>query len=228
MHKLFKDWNLFEILLLFIGFLLVILASILSKSSFFAFIVSLLTIGCAIMQAKGKAISQLIGLIQCVLYTYLSFCNRFFGEVLINIFLMLPLYAVGVISWFFHTDQTTHTVIKREVSKKEWLVLSFLSLGLSIGLYFLLRYFHTDKLLVSTISMVFSLFATYLVSRRNKFGFLFYCLNDIVLCILWGSLALFTDFSLLPMLIMPMVLFVNDVYGWIMWNKSSEEAFDGS
>lgn len=223
MKKLFINWNLYEISLLTIGISCVFLSGFLCKSSILTIMVSFLTIFCAIFQAKGKSISQIIGLIQCLLYSYLSYNNRYYGEAIINIFLLFPLYINGVISWLKNTDKETDTVIKNKITKKEWTILFVLSLILSVSLYFLLRYFKTDKLFVSTISMVFSLFATYLVSRRSKYGFIFYIMNDFVLIVLWGSLTLFNDISLFPMLIMPIVLFLNDIYGFKIWNKETEE-----
>ena len=136
---------------------------------------------------------------------------------------MLPLYISGIISgiisWIRNIDTETNTVIKNELKKKEWLILSIIATILFIGLYYLLKSFNTNQLFVSTLSMVTSLFATYLVARRNKYGFLFYIGNDIILFILWGLPVLQGELILIPMLFNPIINFINDMYGWINWNK---------
>ena len=67
--------------------------------------------------------------------------------------------------------------------------------------------------------MVTSLFATYLVARRSKYGFLFYMGNDIILIVLWGIPILCGNFALIPMVCEPIINLINDTYGWRSWNK---------
>lgn len=92
-----------------------------------------------------------------------------------------------------------------------------------IGLYKLLKYFNTSQLLVSTISMIASLLAVYLLVRRSKYCFIFYILNDIILIILWGLPIIAGNLLLIPMLIDPFALLVNDTYGAINWNNIEEK-----
>ena len=87
-------------------------------------------------------------------------------------------------------------------------------------LYFVLKYFHTSQLMVSSFSMITSLVATYLIVRRNKYSFAFFIGNDIILIILWGIPVLQGDFSLLPIIIENIVLLMNDAYGLKNWNEN--------
>ena len=219
MKKLFKDWTKFEIFLLFSSLSIITFSGILCKSTILTIICSITGILCALAQAKGKIISQFIGLVLVVLYSLLSFENKYYGEVLIYIFIMFPLFVSGIISWIKNINKETNIVNENELSKKEWMVLSIISIVLFIGLYYLLKYFNTSQLFVSTLSMVTSLFATYLVARRSKYGFLFYIGNDIILLILWGMPVIYGNLLLIPMLISPIIYFINDSYGWISWNK---------
>ena len=67
--------------------------------------------------------------------------------------------------------------------------------------------------------MILSICAVYLIVRRSKFGFLFYILNDIILLLLWGIPVLQGNFALIPILLEPVILLINDSYGWKNWNK---------
>lgn len=221
MKKIFKDWTKFEIGLMIISLITVVMSGILCKSTALTIICSITGIICALTQAKGKVISQFIGLILVVIYSIISFENKFFGEVLIYIFIMLPLYISGIISWIRNIDTETNTVIKNELKKKEWLILIIIATILFIGLYYLLKSFNTNQLFVSTLSMVTSLFATYLVARRSKYGFLFYIGNDIILFILWGLPVFQGELILIPMLFNPIINFINDMYGWKNWNRAN-------
>lgn len=214
-----KDWTRFEKILYFSSVITILISGMLCNSNLLTIVCAFVGASCSIAQAKGKVVSQFLGLIEAVLYSILSFNNRYYGEVLIYVFIMAPLFISGIISWLKNVNKDTNTVVKNELSKKEWIILSFISVVLFVGLYFLLKSFNTEQLFVSTLSMVTSLFATYLVARRSKYGFIFYILNDIILFILWGLPVIGGQLFLLPMLFEPLILFVNDVYGWINWNK---------
>jgi len=219
MKKLFKDWSKFEITLLLTSIIVVIISGVFAKSNLLVIMSSIAGVSCALTQAKGKVISQFIGVILVGLYSVLSFQNRYYGEVLIYIFIMLPLFIGGIISWIKNVNKETDTVNKNELKIVEWIVLTIVASVTFIGLYYLLKYFNTSQLFVSTLSMVTSLFATYLVARRSKFGFLFYMGNDIIMLILWGVPVVLGNLTLIPMMVNPIINFINDTYGWRSWNK---------
>ena len=218
-----KDWTKFEKILLFCSITTILIAGFLCNSTSLTILCALIGASCSIEQAKGKIASQFLGLTEAVLYSILSFQNRYYGEVIIYVFIMAPLFISGIISWLHNINKETNTVIKNELGKKEWFLLSIIAIILFVGLYFLLKCFNTEQLLVSTLSMVTSLFATYLVARRSKYGFIFYILNDIILFILWGLPVIGGQITLIPMLFEPLILFINDVYGWINWNKDENK-----
>ena len=219
LKKLFYDWTKFEITLLVISLISVGITGIICNSSLLTIICSIAGILCALTQAKGKVISQFIGLLIVVLYSILSFQNKFYGEVIIYVFIMFPLFISGIISWIKNLNKETNTVNENKLHKKEWIVLTIISIVLFVLLYYLLKYFNTSQLLVSTLSLVTSLFATYLVARRSKYGFLFYIGNDIILFILWGGQVVKENFALIPILVNPIINFINDSYAWKSWNK---------
>lgn len=219
MKRMFNDWTKFEIALLSSSLITLIISGIVCSSALLTIICSITGMLCAINQARGKIISQFIGLILVALYSIVSFQNKFYGEVLIYIFIMLPLFISGIISWIKNLNKETNIVNPNELTKKEWIILTIISIILFIGLYYLLKYFNTSQLFVSTLSLVTSLFATYLVARRSKYGFLFYIGNDIILFILWGTPVIQGNIALIPMVVNQIINFINDSYAWKCWNK---------
>lgn len=220
MKKFLKDWKSFEIALLLISVIAICVSTIICKSGILTCVTSLAGVLCALLQAKGKIISQWIGLAEVMLYSILSYQNDYYGEVIIYVLVVFPMYLYGVISWITHKNEETDTVNSNQIAKQEWIMLSFGSIFGFVGLYYVLKYFDTSQLIVSSLSMVTSLLATYLIVRRSKFSFLFYVANDIILVILWGIPILQGDFSLMPILIEPVILLINDSYGWKNWNEN--------
>ena len=72
MKKLFKDWKAFEIGLLIISVLSVLVSAIVFKSQILTLMTSLTGILCSLLQAKGKIMSQFVGLLEVILYPILS------------------------------------------------------------------------------------------------------------------------------------------------------------
>lgn len=83
MEKVLKDWTRFEKILLVVSILLIGTSGIITKSEILTIIASFVGITCALMQAKGKVISQFMGVLEAILYSILSFQNQYYGEVII-------------------------------------------------------------------------------------------------------------------------------------------------
>jgi len=220
MKKLFKDWKAFEIGLLVFGVIAIVFSSMICKSEMLTILASLVGVICSLSQAKGKVFSQFIGITEVILYSILSYQNHYYGEVIIDVVIVFPMYIYGVISWMTHKNEETHTVEPNQISKKEWGMLTLASAIGFVALYYVLKYFNTSQLLISSLSMITSLIATYLITRRSKYSFLFYIGNDIILILLWGIPILQGDFYLLPILVENMILLMNDSYGLKNWNEN--------
>lgn len=130
------------------------------------------------------------------------------------------MYMYGVFSWVTHKNEKTDTVEPNRILKKEWIILGLVNAIGFVALYYLLKYFNTSQLIISSLSMITSLMATYLIVRRSKYSFLFYMANDVILILLWGMPVIQGSLLLLPMLIDPVILLINDSYGLKNWNEN--------
>ena len=88
-----------------------------------------------------------------------------------------------------------------------------------IGYYYLLKVFNTNNLLVSTFSIIASIIATYLTARRSEYGFVGFIINDIILITLWSIPVIGGNTNLIPVLLCPVLLLINDIYGVYNWKK---------
>lgn len=138
---------------------------------------------------------------------------------MIYVFIMLPMYIVGIFSWIRHQNKETNSVEVNKISMKEWGIVSVIFSITFVAIYFLLKAFNTNELIISTVSVLASLFACYLQIRRSRFSFSFYMINDIILMILWGIPVIKGSLILLPMLLDPAINFINDSYGFYNWRK---------
>ena len=214
-----KDWNKLEKSLLFGSIIIISMIAIIFNSDLLTTISSITGIITALLLAKGKNLGQVFGILITILYSIVSFKNRFYGEVIIYIFLMLPMYLIGIVSWIKYHNKETNTVQINKINNKEWLLISIISIFGFIGIYLLLKIFNTNELTVSTISVIVSLFAIYLQVRRSRFSFYFYIINDFILMTLWGIPVIKGNKLVLPMLFNPIINLINDIYGVYNWKK---------
>lgn len=218
---MFKDWNKFEILFLFIGTLLAFILTPVFNATIINLLYTLLYFWTALLLAKGKYSCYIIGIISTFFYAYVSYTNSYYGEVIISMFCTLPLMIIGLINWLKNQDDT-NTVIIKEITKKELIIVLLSQAIMFSGYYYLLKYFNTSNLFVSTLSIVASLIATYLTARRSEYGFIGFIINDLILITLWGLPVINGSLNLIPVLLCPLLLLINDIYGVYNWKKLKE------
>ena len=220
--KLLKEWTIFEKILLFGSIIVISSVGLVFKSDLLTTSCSLLCIITVLLIAKGKNIGQVLGVLVTIMYSVVAYKNKYYGEVLINLLLMLPLYIIGIITWINHKDEKTNFVEINSIQKKEWIIVAIVFICAFIGIYNLLKFFNTNELIVSTISVLVSIFAAYLQMRRSRYSFSFYLINDIVLMFLWGIPVIHGNYTLFPILLNPMVNFINDMYGSYNWKRTEK------
>lgn len=218
-YNYFKDWNLFEKLYLFVGIVVGILTSIIFNGTIIDSLYTITYLTTAILMSKGKVESYFIGIISVFFYGIVSYNQGYYGELLITIFLTFPMMIIGIVSWLKHQDKDEDVVIISSLSKKE-IVFAFSSqLILFWVYYFLLKAFNTDLLMISSLSIVTSVLATYFEARRSELSLFCYVANDLILITLWLIPIINGDTSLISVLIGPMLLLVNDIYGSYNWKR---------
>ena len=216
-YNYFKDWNLFEKLYLFVGIVVGILTSIIFNGTIIDSLYTITYLTTAILMSKGKVESYFIGIISVFFYGIVSYNQGYYGELLITIFLTFPMMIIGIVSWLKHQDKDEDVVIISSLSKKE-IVFAFSSqLILFWVYYFLLKVFNTDLLIISSLSIVTSVLASYFEARRSELSLFCYVANDLILITLWIIPIINGNTSLVSVLIGPLLLLVNDIYGSYNW-----------
>lgn len=213
----FKDWNLFEKLFLFTGIILGVLSSIIFHGTIIDSLYTITYLTTAILMSKGKVESYFIGFFSVIFYGIVSYNQGYYGELLITIFLTFPIMIIGIISWLKHQDKEDDVVIISSLSKKEIIFAFSSQLILFWGYYFLLKVFNTDLLIISSLSIVTSVLASYFEARRSELSLFCYVANDLILITLWIIPIINGNTSLISVLIGPLLLLVNDIYGSYNW-----------
>ena len=220
MKKLLKYFSIFEWCLYIAGVITVILCFVLFENKdVFNLIGSLIGITALIFLSKGNPIGLILSIVFSVFYGVVSWSYKYYGEMITYLLMTTPISIASLVSWFKNPYKGNKAEVEiNEISKKEVMLLSALSIVVTIAFYFILKALNTNNLIVSTISILTSFVACYLSLRRNRYYALAYATNDIVLIILW-VLASFSSIEYVSMVICFLAFLANDIYGFVNWSK---------
>lgn len=222
MHKLkeyFSDWTKFELGFLIVGLTISTLSSIIFNGDLVDTLYTSSYLITALLMAKGKVECYIIGFVSVFFYGIVSYRQGYYGELLITTLLTFPIMIIGIRDWLKHQDKESDVVLINSLSKKE-VAISFMSqIPLYWFYYFILKIFNTDLLVISSLSVVTSVLASYFEARRSELSLFCYIANDFVIITLWLIPILGGNTELIPVLVGPFLLLVNDIYGSYNWSK---------
>ena len=207
-----------ELVLLFCSLALVIVPFfIFDKTEYLRLAASLVGVLALILCAKGLPIGQIFMIAFCVLYTIISYSFAYYGEMITYFCMSLPMAIFSLVTWLKNPYEAGRAEVKvGSIGWRERGLLALITVLVTVAFYFILGYFHTANLVVSTLSVTTSFVAAYLTMRRSPFYAFAYMLNDVVLIILW-ILASISDISYLSITFCFVAFIANDLYGFIHW-----------
>lgn len=225
--KHFKYFTKGEIIMWAVSIFLIFLCFILfDRKNYTTLSASVIGVTSLLYNSKGNVAGQALSIAFSLLYGLISFQSRYYGELVTYVGMTLPMSVVALVSWVRNPNLGKKSeVTVGEVKKAEWIILLFLTAGVTTGFYFILKYFNTANLIVSTFSIATSFAAAYLSFRRSPYYPVIYALNDVVLIILWGALSV-KDISYISVVICFGVFAMFDVYGFINWKKMEARQYN--
>ena len=192
---------------------------IFDRGNILSLIASLTGVSSLILCAKGNPTGQALMVIFSTMYGIISFTFGYYGEVITYLCMTMPMSVYALICWLKNPYENNKSEVKvSSIGKTDFIILPITTVLITVILYFVLKHFGTENLLPSTVSVATSFVAVYLTARRSPFFALAYAINDIVLIILW-ILASFENTSYLSVTVCFAVFFINDIYGFISWNR---------
>lgn len=182
-------------------------------------IASLLGVTALIFIAKGNVIGQILVIIFSLLYGIISYHFRYYGELITYVCMSAPSALFACITWLNNPSKSGKSEVKvGTMSKTKWVFTFLIAILATVVFYFILRYFGTKNLVLSTVSITTSVLASVLLIFRCRFYAIAYVLNDLVLIGLW-VLASMEDASNLPMVFCFVTFLFNDAYSFINWKR---------
>lgn len=219
MKKFFKYFSLAEWLIWGISGVSIIVCFFVFRNSQYLYLIgSLIGATALIFVSKGNPVGQFLTIVFSVFYGIISYSFRYYGEMITYLGMSAPISLWALISWLKNPYKGNKSEVKiNSLSKKEWGLFLIAAVAVTAAFYFILRALNTANLIISTVSVLTSFSAAYLMARRSRFYAIAYGLNDIVLIVMW-IMASCENISYLPMVICFVAFLVTDGYGFINWS----------
>ena len=217
--KIFKELTKFEWFLWITSILIVTISYIfVPDQKVITIFTCIIGITALIFCAKGFVIGQVLILVFSILYSIISFCFAYYGEMITYLCLSSPAAVCAIVSWIKHPYKQTKQVEIQKMTQKQYLIMLFLTVIVTFAFYFVLKALNNANLALSTVSVATSFIAAYLIFMRSPYYAVGYAINDLVLIILW-ILAAIENVTYTPMIACFVVFLINDLYAFVNWKK---------
>ena len=219
-NKVKKYFSKAEIILWSISALLITASfCAFDRENYLTLAASLIGVTSLIFNAKGNPFGQLLMVVFSFLYGIISYGFAYYGEMVTYLGMTLPMAVFALVSWLKNPYKGNRAQVKvNSIGKKEILFMCMATLIITVIFYFILKRFNTANIIPSTVSVTTSFVAAYLTFRRSPLFALAYASNDIVLIIMW-IMASVCDIRYISVVVCFAAFFVNDIYGYISWQK---------
>lgn len=177
--------------------------------------------GCVsvIMCAKGRTMFYFIGFIQTITYLILSWQNKFYGEVMENVFYFVTMIW-GIFEWKNNevaNGDGTEDVAAKKFTTTQWImsIVSTAVLTFIMGMW--LESIGSAQAYTDAATNVLAIFAQILMVKRYREQWLWWLIIDLLCIKLWWVAG---NWSMVAMYV---VWTINCIYGWINWSALNKE-----
>ncbi len=171
-----------------------------------------------ILTGKGKLSAYIFGLVNCVLYSIISFKARLLGETLLNTLYYIPMMFVGFFMWKSNMDSETHEVKKRRMTARGRLWLAFAISASTAAFGLALKMMGDVMPFVDSFTTVSSVIAMIVsVGRYSEQWWTWLGVNSFSVYMWWVNFSSGTDNA--ATLLMWAVYLINGIFILIKWER---------
>ena len=219
----FKNWTKVDYAWLLIANLTILSLSLYWGDGIIPIVSALTGVTCVIFVSKGMMLNYPVGIINVVLYAYLAYQSKLYGDFMLNAFYYLPMQFIGMYMWKKAGDKEESGTIKSKALTyvQRW-KLGVISL-ISIGVYALiLKVLGGNIPLIDATSTVLSVIAMILMVRQYLEQWYVWIVVNVVSIIMW-AISLSQGSGNYATILMWIVFLVNSLYGLYNWKKANKE-----
>lgn len=203
--------NINEHLFMLIGIFLQLIAWYITKDSLISLISGVTGIISVILCSQRKISFYFFGFIQLGTYMYLAWQQRFYGELIENVFYIITM-LIGIVVWLKNYNTEEQIVESKRLSDRLFYIICSIMVFICVLLGYYMKYF-TDNTqpFMDSFSTVPAFIAQTLLMLRYREQWIFWIIIDVVSIFMW----MFADNWI--MVIQFIFWTMNCIYGYRKW-----------
>ncbi len=218
-----SGWKKWEVMWLASACFIIISLSIYWKETMVGIISATSGVICVVCTGKGKVSAFFFGIINTILYGYISYQSKFYGEVMLNIMYYLPMQFYGMYAWKQHMSIDTGEVIKRQMTKKSIFKLFGIIILLVLAYGHFLTTIDGNLAYVDALSTIISIVAMIISIRRYAEQWILWIIVNVVTIFMWGYAFIVLGTESIATLLMWCVYLINAIIMYIKWKKEASQ-----
>lgn len=218
MKNVFKDWKWYELAYIIVSFIALITVTIVCKSWIVTLFVALFGLVGTALNTKTNKFCFIFYVISAVLYAYVAFTEKYYGEMILNICYIIPIYTISTINIFRHNKEKISFQVA-PLKLKTLIIIVLLGALVIIGYGFILKYIGSALPFLNSAATAFCASASYLASRKNIGQWYFWLIYNVVQFALWFLTISADNLKGIPLIVLNIIYFGINIYGLITWLK---------
>lgn len=214
----FKGWSIFEYLWLAVATTIITCLSLYWGDTPLAILSAISNVVCVILVTKGKISNYVWGLLGVVLYAYISYTNRLYGDTMLNALYYAPMQFIGFFMWKRNMESNSTKVESKKLAANTFMAIILVS-GCCVYWYIIfLTKLGGQVPLLDASSTVLSIVAMMLMAGQYREQWLFWITVNIVSIMMWAN----ADTTNISALLMWIVFLMNSLLGYYNWSKNNK------
>ncbi len=218
LKKEFEGFSLTEKILFPAIIIAIIGISIYMKDSKVALVSAVCGISYVILAGKGRVSCYYIGLIGTICYSYISFKNALYGQLILYAGYYFPMEIIGIYNWSKHLKQDSREIEKIRLTKKEIILYLLYSVIATAVVSVILKYTGDIKPVMDAFCVVFSILGLFLTVKRCVEQWHVWFFVNFVSLIMW-IFAYLNGSNCFATVLMWAVYWFLAIYFLILWEK---------
>lgn len=219
LKNFWNGYNTFEKLFLLGMVIMQIVVFVITPDSWLNIVAGLAGVISVVMCAKGRTMFYFIGFIQTVTYLVLAWENRFYGEVLENMFYFVTMIW-GIFVWKQNetsNEDGTEDVLAKKFTVAQWVLSVLGTVVATIAMGYWLSSIGSAQAYTDAATNVMAIFAQLLMVRRYREQWIWWFVIDVFCIKMWFVAG---NWSMVAMYI---AWTANCIYGWYNWSKLNKK-----
>lgn len=230
----FEGWTKFEKIWILIFTLTNIALWFVWKDNLLGVIATFTGMMANVLVAKGRISNYAFGLVNVLIYGYISWGYQLYGEAMLNLGFYSSANIIGFFMWRRNLKKPQDFKVNgediktRRLTKRGWVTVLLIALVASIVYAEILTLTNAQQVRLDSFAVVFSIIAQVLMLMRYTEQWILWILVNVLSIALWVVTLIKTGGTDYAMITMWTAYLINAIYGYVNWAKISKQGVDNN